>query len=64
MLQEWQLQQYQPAAQQMCVTRGEPPYETVYVEGNSVPRWAVYAQQMSDLALMLQTMRQCGVLPL
>lgn len=62
MFQEWQLQQYQQAAEQMCMAMGEMPFETVDVEGRSVPRWALHAQQMAEFALMFQTMRNYGLL--
>ena len=64
MLQEWQLQQYQQAAEQMCMAKGEMPFETVDVEGGSVPRWALYAQQMAEFELMFRTMRNYNLLPL
>ena len=61
-IQNWELSQYQYAAEQMCQRLGESPHEMLMDEnGQHVPRWMGYAIKMHELRLMVDLMRQDGI---
>lgn len=58
---QWQVGQYQMAAEQMCFSLNEQPHEPVMLESRQeAPRWVLYAIRMAEHALMVETMRQYG----
>ncbi len=60
-LQQWQVQQYQQAAIEMCYRIGVNPYEpTDGMTASSPPRWFEYAVRMAEHDAMVQVMRQVG----
>lgn len=62
MIQQWELSQYQFAAEQMCQRLGVSPHEMVMdAQGMHVPRWVEYAVRMHELRTMIDVMRQQGI---
>lgn len=59
--QEWQIQQFQTAATEMCHTMNVDPYAPSDPRFTlSPPNWFVYALRMAEHELMIQTMRSFG----
>lgn len=60
-MQEWQVQQYQPAAIQMCYRLNLDPFEPLDSMNPTCPQqWFKYAVRMAEHELMVQTMREFG----
>ncbi|MBT9516742.1 MAG: hypothetical protein IV112_08625 [Methyloversatilis discipulorum] len=63
-IEEWQLAQFQFAAEQMCFRLSESPHELVCVQdGTYRQRWMIYAERMVEHVAMLHAMRDSGLLP-
>jgi hypothetical protein len=63
-VQEWQLAQYQYAAEQMCFRLSESPHEMVCAQdGMYRPRWMHYAERMFEHVEMVHAMRDSGLTP-
>lgn len=57
-----ELNQYQHAAEQVCVRLGESPHQMRMDEnGQPVPLWMIIAAKMHKLRLMLDAMRLAGM---
>ena len=61
-IQTWELNQYQYAAEQMCHRLGVNPYEGVSTVDGMQPAWMQYAVRMHELRLMMELLRSSGVL--
>lgn len=57
-MQEWEVQQHQSAAVEMCFRLGLSPYEPQVPNGP--PMWLKYAMLMAEHEIMVQLMRQYG----
>lgn len=60
-MQEWEVQQHQSAAVEMCHRLNLSPYEPLdSMNPSSPPQWFKYAVRMAEHELMVQVMRQYG----
>jgi hypothetical protein len=55
---QWELNQYQFAAEQMCQRLCVPPHQTVSTPEGAKPAWMLYAERMHELRLMADLLRQ------
>jgi hypothetical protein len=63
-LQQWQLDAFQQPAKQMCYSLNESPGDIVTSpSGDREPLWVLYAYRMAEHRVMLDCMRQFGLLP-
>lgn len=61
--QQWEIAQFQNAAEQVCYRMNEMPYEHVQgADGEPVPRWVIVAQRMAEFRVMVDAMRQTGMM--
>lgn len=59
-IQEWELGQYQYAAEQLCYRLNENPND-MGASRNEPPRWMLYAAKLHELKAMVEALRLAGI---